>query len=252
MGVGAGVCAVLALVGLNLVNIVLLVGLACAVFGFLGSADRRARRLGYAGWGLAAWLLFLTVFSFALLAGSFSGQATDSDTPGVITNVDRWFIALSILSGLALTITAAMGASALAQEGKTRYRLLAWSGVSLAVSYLFFPPIALYEAVAPAPLGEFWQEPAVFGSIVLGVVAGAVLARAFAWSTSKEGGPKRIPYADREFLLFVVALSLLLPRLVDLASTDWSAALHPDCRADHGQLDARSGRESRVWSSSSR
>jgi hypothetical protein len=234
MGFGAALCAVLALVGLNIVNIVLLLGLACAVFGFLGSAGRRARRLGYAGWGLAAWLLFLTVFSFALLAGSFGGEATDSDTPGVITNVDRWFMALSILSGLALTITAAVSASALSQEGNTRYRLLAWAGGSLAVSYLFFPPLALYEAVAPAPLGEFWQAPVVFGSIVLGVMAGALLARAFAWSASKEGGPTRIPYADREFLLFVVALSLLLPRLVDLALTDWAAVLHPDASETTG------------------
>lgn len=228
MGVGAAVCAVLALVGLNIVNIVFLVGLACAVLGFLGPSDRRSRRLGYAGWGLAAWLLFLTIFSLALLVGSFSGRAVDPDTPGDVTNLDRWFISLGILSGLALTLAAVMGASALAREGNNRYRLLAWAGTALAVSYLFFPPLALYEAVAPPALGDFWQEPAVFGSMALGIIAGAVMTRAFAWSEGGEGGPAPIRYADREFLLFVVALSLLLPRLLDVAFIDWADALAPD------------------------
>jgi hypothetical protein len=228
MGVGAAVCAILALAGLNIVNIVLLIGLVCAVFGFLGPSDRKDRRLGYAGWGLAAWLLFLSVFSFAILAGSFSSKAADSDSPGIVTSLDRWLIALSILSGLALTVTAVTGASALARWGKIRYRLLTWSGAALTASYLFFPPLALYEAVAPPALGDFWQEPVVFGSMALGIIAGAVMTRAFAWSASSEGGPPPIRYGDREFLLFVVAFSLLLPRLLDLAFIDWPTALAAD------------------------
>jgi hypothetical protein len=244
LGLGALVCAILALGGLNFSTIALLFGLGYAALAFLRASDLREARLVLAGCGFTLWLLVRTVVLYALLAASLGGETTDEQSALELWSPGGAFIALGIVSGVAITLAAALAALAFSREGSVRYRMLSWSGLCIAAYYVLFLPGAIAGSLAAPALGSFWAEPLIYTIILIGIFAGLAISRAFAWTAAakrgagapaaaeRRAGAKRgahaqsatasVPRAEREYLLLVAAVSLLLLSLLSLVFKNWT------------------------------
>ena len=220
--VGAGLCAFFALAGLSVPNIALLFGLVSAVLAFRGPYERRQGRLMMAGVGLAVWLFFVTVIWYALAFGTLAQEISEENAFFVTWSREGPFVVLDVIRGVALTLAALLTTVAFHRQDDRRFRVLSWSGWCIALYYLLDLPRAIRASAAPPSLGAYWTEPAAYLSILLGVLAGLAISRAFAWYTAPRTSGDRLPFADREYLLSVAAFSLAVPRLVGLALLDWS------------------------------
>ena len=239
LGYGAALSAILAAISLSVNGLVFLIGLGYAAFAFLGQPDKRDWRLRQAAWAFAILILatvFLSVY-VTIRPGSW-----DPDNPNslVYLSMGAASMVLTIVSQALLALVAILVGLALGREGGGRLRLLSWSGVCAVFYYVLLLPGAVVVSQAPPALGSFWTEPLVYGSVVLGVLAGAAIACAFLWdSTAGDeaavGTRPQFGTAEREYLLAVGAFSLLLPNLIPLVFVRWSSLGQ---RADETLSDA--------------
>jgi hypothetical protein len=226
LGYGATVAAVLALASLSLPGTVYLVGLGYLAYALLGPADKRDWRLRFSGWAFAV-LLMITVLVSIGAAVRFSRLTPDD--PGSLVYLSMGVTSM-ILSMVLMTITAVAGVLvglAFTRQGSARHRLLSWAGLAMIFYYVLLLPNAVVDSSAPPALGAFWAAPLVYGSILLGMMASAVVTCAFLWTASAEtpaagGGARHFGLLHREYLLLVGAFSLFLPNIIYLLSADWS------------------------------
>jgi hypothetical protein len=226
LGYGAAVAAVLALASLNLPGVVYLIGLGYLAFALLGQSEKRDRRLQLTGWAFAVLLVATVVVSIGA-AVRFSRPASGEPSSLAYLNMG---VASMVLSMVLMTLTAVVGllvGLAFNRQGGARYRLFSRAGLAMVFYYVLVLPDTVVESSAPPALGAFWPAPLVYASILLGMLASAVVACAFLWAASSEPGAAtdgtgRFGRLHREYLLLVGAFSLLLTNVVYLLTTDWS------------------------------
>jgi hypothetical protein len=227
LGWGAGTCAILTLVSLATISdVVLIMGLMYFAFALVGTANKRDRRLSQAAWTFALLLVLSAGLATYYAVGLSHADPGDVDSLAYLS-MGAATMGLSIASQVLLAVASVLAGWAFGKQGDGRSRLLSWSGVSLIFYCILLLPTAVVESPAPPPLGSFWTEPSLYGGLLMALLSGTAIVCAFLWTqTSGEddarGGPPRISYAQREYMLFVAAASLLLWRLTLLLATDWS------------------------------
>jgi hypothetical protein len=200
----------------------MLFGPILAVLAFRGPAEHRQGRLVLAGLGLAIWVFLMTVVFYALAFGTWENETSDDNSFFFTWGREGPFVVLDVVAGVALTLAAVLTVTAFARMEKRPYRMLSWSGLCIAAYYLLDPPRTIWQTAATPAVGSFWLEPAAYMSIVLGILAGLTVWRAFSWYRANERLAGSLAFAEREYLLAVAAFSLFVPRLLGLSLVDWS------------------------------
>ena len=217
--------ALLALASLTPPALALFFGLMYAAVAFLRPSDRKQTQLTVSTAAIGLWVLLSTVLVVILVAATADNgdetQAQDISLTGS-------YVAISLASGVMITLAVALAAAAFYSAGSRRNRLFAWSGLSVAVYYVLFLPSALGDATTPPALGSFWADPVSLGRILFGIIAGLTMAAAFWWHggdrrDAEDVAPPRYAFREREYLLALAALLLLLSRLGDFIFVDWGS-----------------------------
>ncbi len=225
LGLGASLAALLALISLTLPGIVYLIGLGYLAFALLGPAEKRDWRIRLAGWAFAV-LLLATVLVSAAAMMRFSQLTPDDSRSFAYLSMG---VASMILSLVLMVVTALAGilvALAFKRSGSARYQLLSGAGLTMVFYYVLLLPGAVVMSSAPPALGTYWAEPLVYGSILSGMLASAIVACAFMWAGATHGAAPaerapRFGFLRREYLLLAGAICLLMPNLINLITTPW-------------------------------
>ena len=220
-GVGAAICAVLALARPSIVAIALIAGFAYAAAAFLRPTERRDKWLSISSWAFVMAALFSYVLPAValLLVADAETLAAAELTKGLLPF--RALVTVAAIGGMALTVSTVLIARAFRRSGEERYRLLSRAGIGVAAFFLLDLP-GVISASASWPGREyFWDTPLMYMRIVLGALAGLIVSRAFAWYGASDSGSRSISRASREYLLHAAAASLLLPLLIRLGYSDW-------------------------------
>jgi hypothetical protein len=136
-------------------------------------------------------------------------------------------VVLGAAGAAVLTVAAILASFAFGREADQRYRRLSQSALCVVFYFVSTLPTTVALSTAPEALGSFWSAPLTYLYAVLGILAAGVIACAFLWASTPEQTPGTsglglFGYAEREYLLFVAAVSLLLPRVTSLVLFDWS------------------------------
>jgi hypothetical protein len=228
LGYGAAVGAMLSVIGLNISSLLLVIGLAYVAAAFLTSPDRRDTRLRLAAWVFAVIGLMATAAFSTLLGSGYDGLIQGESSLFTYLPLGRATVVLGAAGVAALSLAAILAALAVGKDRSRRYHRLGQSALCVAFYFISTLPATVAEAPAPAALGSFWTAPLDFLYATMGIVGAAAIACSFLWANIAEhnagtGSPGLFRYAQREYLLLVGAVSLLLPRLTGLALFEWSS-----------------------------
>jgi len=234
----------LALASLNAPGLALFFGLLYGAVAFLRPSERRQMQLTVSTAAIALWLLLSSVVLMILVAMSADGGAGEQAQDISLTRGD---LAMSLASGVVITLAVALVAVAFYTGGRKRYLLFAWSGLCLTAYYILLLPSVARDITAPSTLGSFWANPLSFGKTFLGIVAGLIIAASFWWyggaarddaapqaKHDNQSGLVRFALGEREYLLALAAALLLLSFLAELVFADWGLLRPADDQTTSG------------------